>query len=95
MRHHGFVAIVLVGLACGGSGGPHGDADGGGAVCSDAWYRAVEAKVGTGDGQGHGPDLGSDEWKSTVEFRLGVRGRPDVPPRDGDAWCRYVEGLLP
>jgi hypothetical protein len=69
-------------------------ADGGGGVCSDAWYRTVEARVGTGDGQGHGPDPGSDEWKSVVEFRLGVRGRPDVPPRDGDAWCRYVEGLL-
>jgi len=60
-------------------------------LCSDAWSRAIEAKLPTGDGQGHGPDPGSDEWKSVVEFELGVRGKPGVPPRDGEAWCAYVD----
>ncbi len=65
-----------------------------GPLCSDAWYRLVEQRVMTGDGQGHGPDAGSDEWKSVVEFRLGIRGTPDLPSREGEAWCRHVDGLL-
>lgn len=60
-------------------------------LCSPAWYRAIEQKLPTGDGHGHGPDVGSDEWKSVVEFRLGVRGNPLVPPRDREAWCAYVD----
>jgi len=62
--------------------------------CSDEWYRFVEQKTSTGDGQGHGPDPGSDEWKGAVEFRLGIRERPDKPPRDSKAWCDYIDRLL-
>ncbi|MBC9071211.1 MliC family protein [Thauera sp. CAU 1555] len=62
--------------------------------CGDAWYRSVEAQLPTGDGQGHGPDVGSAEWKSVVEFRLGVRGEVGIPPRDDEAWCRFVEARL-
>jgi hypothetical protein len=47
--------------------------------------------VTTGDGQGHGPDIGSDEWRSVVEFKLGIRGNPAVPPSNTDAWCRFVD----
>ena len=42
--------------------------------CSDGWFSLVETKVMTGDGQGHGPDLGSLEWRSVIEFRLGILG---------------------
>lgn len=63
-------------------------------LCSAGWYQAVEDATGTGDGQGHGPDLGSDEWKSVVEFKLGVRGASDVPPRSSEAWCRYIDAKL-
>jgi hypothetical protein len=63
-------------------------------LCSDAWYQAVEAQLASGDGQGHGPDIGSDEWQSVIEFRLGVRGQPDVPARDSLAWCRYIDQRL-
>lgn len=62
--------------------------------CSPAWHSAVEARVPTGDGHGHGPDLGSAEWQSVVEFKLGVRGQAEVPARDSRAWCRYIEHLL-
>ncbi|MBL8306111.1 MAG: hypothetical protein JNM33_05410 [Rubrivivax sp.] len=62
------------------------------APCSEAWNRMIEARVGSGDGRGHGPDVGTDEWMSSVEFRLGVRGRPDIPARGSDAWCRYIDG---
>lgn len=60
-------------------------------LCSQSWYRWIEQKVPTGDGQGHGPDVGSDEWKSVVEFKLGLRGKPDVPGRDSETWCRYID----
>jgi len=64
------------------------------ATCPDATYRAIGQRVSTGDLQGHGPDVGSDEWQSAVEFRLGIRGRADVPPRGSAAWCRHVEQLV-
>ncbi|MDS4022533.1 MAG: MliC family protein [Candidatus Competibacter sp.] len=64
------------------------------ALCSDTWYRSIEEKVSTGDGRGHGPDVGSDEWKSVVEFRLGIRGQPDVPTRDSQAWCRHIDQIV-
>lgn len=63
------------------------------APCSPAWNRAVDARVVSGDGRGHGPDLGSDEWKSVVEFKLGVRGKAGVPSRDSAAWCGYIDRL--
>jgi len=63
-------------------------------ACGDAAHRAIEKKLPSGDGQGHGPDIGSDEWKSVIEFKLGVRGKAGVPGRETDAWCRYVERLI-
>jgi uncharacterized protein len=64
------------------------------APCSGAWYRFVAQNVATGDGRGHGPDIGSDEWKSVVEFRLGIRDQPDRPHRDSEAWCHYIDRLI-
>ena len=63
-------------------------------LCSDAWYRYMEEKVPTGDGQGHGPDIGSDEWKSVIEFRLDIRGNPDLPARDSEAWCLAIDEIV-
>lgn len=62
--------------------------------CSEEWNRFVEQRVISGDGQGHGPDLGSEEWKGVVEFKLGIRGQPGVPARDSDEWCSYIDGLV-
>lgn len=62
--------------------------------CSGEWQYYVDDTVATGDGMGHGPDIGSDEWKSVVEFKLGVRGRSDVPDRDSAAWCAYIQQQL-
>lgn len=64
------------------------------ALCSDAWSRSIEERVPTGDGSGHGPDVGSDEWKSVIEFKLGIRGDPLVPPRGTTAWCSHIDQLL-
>ena len=62
--------------------------------CSAAWYQSIEDTVPTGDRSGHGPDIGSDEWKSVVEFKLGIQGSPDVPGRDSEAWCRYIDQIV-
>jgi hypothetical protein len=64
------------------------------APCSEAWYQYVETELVSGDGQGHGPDLGSDEWKGVIEFKLGIRGQAGLPARASDDWCQYIDGLL-
>lgn len=63
-------------------------------ICSMGWYQSVEQALKTSDSEGHGPDLGSSEWMSVVEFKLGVRGRADVPAHHSEAWCRYVDDLI-
>jgi len=62
--------------------------------CTDPWYQNVETTVPSGDGMGHGPDIGSEEWKSVIEFKLGVRGNPDVPTRNSREWCHFIDDLL-
>ncbi|ABZ77639.1 hypothetical protein Shal_3091 [Shewanella halifaxensis HAW-EB4] len=59
--------------------------------CNLAWFNKVEKQVSTGDGQGHGPDLGSMEWRSVVEFKLGIRGKESNPNLDSDLWCDYID----
>ena len=63
-------------------------------MCNQAWFKHVEQQLESGDGQGHGPDLGSDEWQSVIEFKLGVRGDKDVPARSSEAWCVFVQQYL-
>ncbi|MDO6619569.1 hypothetical protein [Shewanella sp. 6_MG-2023] len=63
-------------------------------LCTQAWFKQVDQQLISGDGQGHGPDLGSDEWQSVIEFKLGVRGDTDVPNRHSMAWCAYVQQKL-
>ena len=60
-------------------------------VCTEAWFEKVDKQVVTGDGQGHGPDLGSMEWHSVVEFKLGIRGDESLPDADSELWCRYID----
>src|SRR5210317_1571361 len=62
--------------------------------CSTPWLQMVEQTLSTGDGQGHGPDLGSSEWRSVVEFKLGIRGNPDVPDRVSEEWCTYIDQAI-
>lgn len=59
-------------------------------TCTSDWYSKVEKQVATGDDSGHGPDLGSGEWRSVVEFKLGIRGKPEVPSKNTDQWCDYI-----
>jgi hypothetical protein len=58
--------------------------------CSNEWYTLVEKQITSGDGQGHGPDLGSLEWRSVIEFKLGIRGSAKIPPLESEQWCGYI-----
>ena len=62
--------------------------------CSEQWVEFVGSRLATGDGQEHGPDPGSVEWRSVVEFRLGARDDPGVPDRTSDEWCDYIDELV-
>jgi len=59
-------------------------------ACNDEWFLQVEKKIFTGDGQGHGPDIGSLEWRSVIEFKLGIRDDSKVPPFESSQWCDYI-----
>ena len=62
--------------------------------CSGEWFQYVEEMLQTGDSDGHGPDLGSSEWRSVVEFKLGIRGDPGVPQRETERWCTYIDEIV-
>ena len=59
-------------------------------LCSRKWYSLIEKKILTGDNHGHGPDLGSTEWRSVIEFKLGIRGEEKLPPLESEQWCKYI-----
>ena len=59
-------------------------------ICTMDWVERVEALVPTDDGQGHGPDPGSSEWKYVLEFRLGIRDNTDIPDHATREWCEYI-----
>ena len=62
--------------------------------CSEQWFQHVEEMLQTGDAEGLGPDLGSSEWRSVIEFKLGIRGDPSNPQRDTDEWCSYIDDMV-
>jgi hypothetical protein len=39
-------------------------------VGGEEWARALQWKLGIVDPQGHGPDIGSAEWRAGVEQKL-------------------------
>lgn len=63
--------------------------------CNQAWFARVESTLNSGDGKGHGPDLGSLEWQSVIEFKLGIRGNSDIPEKGTDNWCAFIDKQLP
>lgn len=64
-------------------------------ACPAATLAQIEQQTGSGDGQGHGPDIGSDEWYGVIEFRLGLRDQPGLPARGSPAWCERMLAAPP
>ncbi len=59
-------------------------------ACTNDWFLQIEKEILTGDGQGHGPEIGSLEWRSVIEFKFGIRNDPKVPPMESTQWCNYI-----
>lgn len=59
--------------------------------CGNAWNDAVEARLSILDEQGHGPDIGSPEWRHAVERKLGVQSEHDFPEAGTEAWCERID----
>jgi len=59
-------------------------------TCSSEWFSLVDQKVQVTDSQGHGPELGSAEWRSAVEFKLGIDEHSKAPPIATEKWCTYI-----
>lgn len=62
------------------------------ALGSHEWYRWVDQRLAISDGDGHGPDGGSDEWNSTVQRKLGEEA-PQAQP-GSPQWQQAVDALL-
>ena len=62
--------------------------------CTDEWYRYVESQVSSSDAMGHGPDLGSKEWQSSIEFKLGLQSDPNLPSKSTPEWCAFIQNQL-
>lgn len=63
------------------------------AVCSEAWNTWVEQEVGSGDGEGHGPDIGSSEWQQTISFRLDLPAA-QLPQLGSIDWCELIDRTI-
>jgi len=83
------VALTSFVIASSCSGGQTPDS--GPQPCSEQWQQHVETQLQTGDAEGHGPDIGSLEWRSVVEFKLGIRGDPAIPSRESAEWCEFID----
>lgn len=62
--------------------------------CSPQIYQLISDQVQTDDALGHGPDIATDEWKSTIEFTLGLRGESSTPSHTSDQWCGYILNII-
>lgn len=60
-------------------------------TCNASWFAKIEAQINTGDTARHGPDLGSLEWRSVIEFKLNIRGNSDLPSLNSQDWCDYID----
>lgn len=59
--------------------------------CSPQWYQLADKKLSISDEDGHGPDLGSLEWRSAVEFKLDLKNVSDKPEKSSMQWCEYID----
>ena len=59
------------------------------------WSRSVEAHYPVSDAEGHGSDIGSDEWAMALSRKLGVIDADGHGPDIGSAeWRAAVESKI-
>lgn len=58
--------------------------------CTTDDYQRIDHFIHSSDSQGHGPDIGSNEWKQVVEFKLDLRKRKSAPNIQSPSWCSFV-----
>ncbi|MFC3093435.1 hypothetical protein DRW07_04325 [Alteromonas sediminis] len=63
-------------------------------ACDLRSFRSIEHAIQSGDGHGHGPNIGSDEWKSTIEFKLGVTPQEKELALHTANWCEFIESRI-
>ncbi|NYT63823.1 hypothetical protein H0A66_16015 [Alcaligenaceae bacterium] len=62
-------------------------------VGSAAWLGKVDSQLSISDGQGHGPDHGSQEWCNAVHFKLYGQHAAGPVPCD-QAWMEETDRAL-
>jgi len=87
MRFLSLPVMVLLLAACQSAPPSHGN------VGSDAWLAYVDQRLSISDGQGHGPDYGSQEWCDAVHFKLHGQ-RPAAPTPCDQTWMQEVDAKL-
>lgn len=61
----------------------------------DAWAVWVEARYPVSDADGHGPDIGSDEWSHALQQKLGIVDDQGHGPDIGSAeWREAVQAKI-
>ena len=83
-----FLSLMLLALlaAC-------QSADSADSVGSFAWMERVDRQLSISDGQGHGPDYGSQEWCDVVYFRLHGQHTAEPAPCD-QKWMQEVDQAI-
>jgi len=73
--------------------------------CSPEWFVGIDERLQIGDAQGHGPDLGSPEWRAAVQRKLKLDGsqpsslkptsdKTRAPQLASDQWCQFIDNYL-
>lgn len=60
----------------------------------ESWAKWVEQVMPVGDGEGHGPDVGGDEWAMALGKKLEIDDSEDGPEFKSTDWQEAVESKL-
>ena len=102
MRRIVFLPLAVLVAACSAPQGPQPDyqpkpqssaaTPANASLGSHEWYQWVDQRLAISDGDGHGPDGGSDEWNNAVQRKLGEEAPQSQP--GSPQWQQAVDALL-
>ena len=98
MRRLALYACMLWVVACQPASAPSGVRTASGQKSPELWSdwaQWVEKRHSVGDGQGHGPDVGSMEWAHALHYQLKIKDKPGDSLDIGSLqWRKSVEKAL-